>query len=113
MNIKVTAFTESKKFYYTNRHIATFNFLNLLSVERDKASKSAKEQDRLSGKEPSLEDWLAKRAKRLKKDEGVKEPTEIVQYQLPPFLMNIPNLPPSLLPPTMEDFKNVTPCGWG
>ena len=83
------------------------------SVERDKAAKQAKEKDKSLEMEPSLEDWLAKRAKRLKKDETVEEQIEPVQYQLPPFLMNIPSLPPSLLPPTLEDLKNTALCDWG
>ena len=85
--------------------------LNSLVVEKDRQAKEAKEK--ILEEEPSLDEWLAKRAKRLKKDKSEEEPVEAVQYQLPPFLMNIPNLPPSLLPPTPEDFRNAPPCEWG
>lgn len=80
-------------------------------VERDRQAKEAKEK--ILEEEPSLDEWLAKRAKRLKTDKTKEQPVEAVQYQLPPFLMNIPNLPPSLLPPTLEDFRNAPPCEWG
>lgn len=82
-------------------------------VERDKAKKEAKERGNFQEKEPSLDEWLAKRAKRLKTDKSDADQVEEVQHQLPPFLMIIPNLPPSLLPPTAEDYKNTPPCEWG
>ena len=77
----------------------------------DKAKKE--ERGKFPDKEPSLDEWMAKRAKRLKADKPDVDKVEEVQYQLPPFLMNIPNLPPSLLPPTAEDYKNLPPCEWG
>lgn len=63
-------------------------------------------------KEPSLEEWLEKRKKRQKVDEPSAK-LEEVHYVLPPFLINIPSLPPSLLPPTVEELQNKHICEWG
>ena len=63
-------------------------------------------------KEPTLEEWLEKRSKRLRKTENNEEETDGLHYELPPFL-NISNLPPSLLPPSAEELRNTAKCEWG
>lgn len=63
-------------------------------------------------REPSLDEWLEKHNKKPRKTEPA-ETVESVHYELPPFLHNIPNLPPSLLPPTAEELQNKPVCEWG
>lgn len=76
-----------------------------------------KEQERLYQQKqkkvtssPSLEEWLEKRAKHPVK----KVSTKVVfpQWSLPPNLRHVPNLPPSLLAPSMQDF-NLDRIDWG
>jgi hypothetical protein len=66
----------------------------------------------LEGSEPTLEEWMEKRNKRLRKDNPSENRPDI-HYELPPFLMHVPNLPPSLLPPTAEELLNKPHCEWG
>ncbi|XP_060563051.1 zinc finger matrin-type protein 5-like [Ruditapes philippinarum] len=66
----------------------------------------------LEGSEPTLEEWLEKRNKKLRKDNPSENRPDI-HYELPPFLMHVPNLPPSLLPPTAEELINKPHCEWG
>ncbi|KAL4224254.1 Zinc finger matrin-type protein 5 [Mactra antiquata] len=79
-------------------------------VLKDKLDKDKSKQTEMT--EPSLEEWLEKRRqKRLKIEPNNDSP--IMNYELPPFLVNVPNLPPSLLPPTIEELKNKPTCEWG
>ncbi|KAH3885790.1 zinc finger matrin-type protein 5-like [Dreissena polymorpha] len=82
----------------------------LVSKQRQKSEKDINFNKDL--KEPTLEEWLEKRSKRLRKTENNEEETEELHYELPPFL-NISNLPPSLLPPSAEELRNTAKCEWG
>lgn len=75
-----------------------------------------KQKKAVSNDSPGLEQWLTERAKKptmeVKKtvqDSGVELPL----YSLPPCLMNIPDLPPSLLPPPKDAYKYLTLQEWG
>ena len=82
-----------------------------LVVTRKKAEEERKHNKLLE--EPSIDEWLAKRNKRLKREDTPDDNlTGAVNFVLPPFL-NIPNLPPSLLPPTEEELNNKPLCEWG
>ncbi|WAR03655.1 ZMAT5-like protein [Mya arenaria] len=80
-------------------------------VAHQQAEKKRKLHEQLA--EPSLDEWLEKRQKRLRKEQtpGAQEVSDVT-YELPPFL-NRPNLPPSLLPPASEELKNKPQCEWG
>ncbi|PVD33132.1 hypothetical protein C0Q70_08581 [Pomacea canaliculata] len=58
-----------------------------------------------------LEDWLAKRSEAPEKNPTKKH--LFPSYRLPQILENIPHIPPSLLPPTREDFENLPRLEWG
>ncbi|KAK7087571.1 zinc finger matrin-type protein 5-like [Littorina saxatilis] len=65
-----------------------------------------------------LDDWLTKHSQREVKGEDSGEPAAkrrktFPDYSLPPHLVGIPNLPPSLLPPTRDDFVNLPLLEWG
>ncbi|XP_013392667.1 zinc finger matrin-type protein 5 [Lingula anatina] len=65
-------------------------------------AESVRKKRKLEENPPSIEDWLAKRAK-AKKPESPR--TELkpnlaqLAFSLPPTLLGVTNLPPSLLPP--------------
>lgn len=65
---------------------------------------------------PTIEIWLAKRDRKDNTKKG-KDDTSILtkkEYQLPEFLQGIPNLPPSILPPTYLDIEQAAlEEGWG
>ena len=67
----------------------------------------------------TLEDWLAKRAKKKEEEETTSEPSRkrtrfYEKYKLPTELADIPNLPPSILPPTKDDYLVKYPwLDWG
>ena len=79
------------------------------------AKEKAREEEkaRLDAIEPTLDEWLAKRRKRQKIDKDEEPAIEDIQYTLPPFLANIPNLPPSLMPPTVEELRTKPHFEWG
>ncbi len=66
---------------------------------------------------PSLEEWLAKRAKKLDKSESPSEvkvsAPMLPQYQLPVYLQGISNLPPSVIPPVSDCLIDSNIQGWG
>ena len=69
---------------------------------------------------PSLEQWLVKRAKSSTSslDQPVQEEKpqtqpEVQEYALPACLMTIPNLPVSLLPPPPGSLDNLPIEEWG
>ncbi|KAK7474332.1 hypothetical protein BaRGS_00034380 [Batillaria attramentaria] len=59
-----------------------------------------------------VEDWLAKHTEQTEKDPAKKR-RHFPKYSLPPALASFPNLPPSLLPPTKDDFVNLPLLDWG
>ena len=62
-----------------------------------------------------LDDWLAKRSND-KDDSGTstkKRRKTLPKYSLPPHLTGVSDLPPSLLPPTKDDFVNLPLLEWG
>jgi hypothetical protein len=73
--------------------------------------------------EDKFQDFL----KRLKKNEKSDSPSatiddnekcsnsgvKIPNYTVPSFLQNVPNLPPSLLPPPVDSFINHEHVEWG
>ena len=86
----------------------------IFSVIESKAKKRAQKEE-----EPNLDEWVSKRAKRLNK-EGNKEKDlttdtcrSIEKHVLPDILVNIPNLPISLLPPPPEAFLDPNIQDWG
>ncbi|XP_072043695.1 zinc finger matrin-type protein 5-like isoform X2 [Amphiura filiformis] len=73
-------------------------------------------------KEPTLDDWLTKRMKTHAKSEGVtaqpdtanpSQSGEETLYTLPLELQGIPNLPPSLIPPSAKDLTECSNLQWG
>lgn len=77
---------------------------------KEKLDKENKKKEEMN--EPNLDDWLEKRNKKRLKLEPEGDVVNVT-HELPPFLMNIPNLPPSLLPPTTEELQNKPVCEWG
>ncbi|XP_048257197.1 zinc finger matrin-type protein 5-like [Haliotis rufescens] len=92
---------------------------NEIRSRREATQKQRQEEEKV----PTLEEWLDKRSKKLKTEEDVKsgitEPSdEAAVFQLPvcslpPVLANIPNLPPSLLPPPPDAYKYLPLEEWG
>ncbi|KAL8610892.1 hypothetical protein ACOMHN_056747 [Nucella lapillus] len=65
-----------------------------------------------------VSDWLAKRANRQTSVDassggGKRRRRRLPQYHLPPHLAGVSDLPPSLLPPTKEDFVGLPRLEWG
>ncbi|KAI0216900.1 hypothetical protein LSAT2_031162 [Lamellibrachia satsuma] len=86
-------------------------------LERQAQAEEEARRKRLLKKqhEPSLDEWLAKRAKtRPSDDKSVADETsQCPLYCLPSWLEGIANLPPSVLPPPPEAFKDLQLEGWG
>ncbi|KAK3588687.1 hypothetical protein CHS0354_028897 [Potamilus streckersoni] len=81
----------------------------LKQIEEENKLAERKTQEDMEQKQLTLDDWLAKKCKTVS---SVKV-EEVPQFSLPQALRNIPNIPPSLLPPKFEDFQNTDPVEWG
>ncbi|KAK2173421.1 hypothetical protein NP493_876g00003 [Ridgeia piscesae] len=80
------------------------------------AETEARRQRQLKNqREPSLDEWLAKRAKKSPSDDRsvTDETSQRSMYCLPSWLEGITNLPPSVLPPPPEAFQDLQPLEWG
>ena len=73
-------------------------------------------------KDPTLDEWLTKRMKKHAKSEGGKTEIDTANpstcneetlYTLPLELQGIPNLPPSLIPPTAKELAECSKLQWG
>ncbi|XP_022108830.1 zinc finger matrin-type protein 5-like [Acanthaster planci] len=76
---------------------------------------------------PTVEDWLEKRSRKRprKTDAETRQETEggmpkdasaedsVMAFSLPPALQGIPNLPPSLIPPSVECVMRGKDVEWG
>ncbi|XP_038059630.1 zinc finger matrin-type protein 5-like [Patiria miniata] len=89
-------------------------------------SRQRDDQDRQRLSEnPTVEDWLEKRQKKRKTGGETRQGTEggaakdisaedsLRTFSLPPALQGIPNLPPSLIPPSMECLMRAKDVEWG
>lgn len=85
-------------------------FILFLVLQRKEQERLYQQKQKKVTSSPSLEEWLEKRAKHPVK----KVSTKVVfpQWSLPPNLRHVPNLPPSLLAPSMQDF-NLDRIDWG
>lgn len=97
-------------------HMSEEDFLNLKRQMEVENSQKHSEDKFLSDR--SIEDWLSKRERRLNAqcNEGdlkteVEECPE--ESNVPPQLLTIPNLPPSLLPPPVSGWKVSVQTEWG
>ncbi|KAL3858054.1 hypothetical protein ACJMK2_012670 [Sinanodonta woodiana] len=81
----------------------------LKKIQNENEVAERKTQEDTEQKQLTLHDWLAKKCKTVS---SVKE-EEVPQFSLPETLRNIPNIPPSLLPPKFENFQNTEPVDWG
>ncbi|XP_033118809.1 zinc finger matrin-type protein 5-like [Anneissia japonica] len=88
------------------------------------------EKRKMDANEPNIDQWLAKRKKRkgeqtahnsavkpsLKEDSVIEEESNeklTAAWSLPPSLQGVPNLPPSMIPPTLEDVLDSGEVQWG
>ncbi|XP_780288.2 zinc finger matrin-type protein 5 [Strongylocentrotus purpuratus] len=98
----------------------------LEKIEAKKLAAQAAEDLAADLPEPSLDDWLAKRSKRKKNKDTTSSSTSSsegvhpsggsavfkdMEFSLPPELQNIPDLPPSMIPPSSECFTET--AEWG
>ncbi|XP_054765609.2 zinc finger matrin-type protein 5-like [Lytechinus pictus] len=91
----------------------------LEKIEAKKLAAKTAEDRAANQPEPNLADWLDKRKKKdnaSSTSEGV-DPSggsaalQHMQFSLPPELQNIPDLPPSMIPPTGDCFAET--AEWG
>ncbi|CAH1801479.1 unnamed protein product [Owenia fusiformis] len=62
----------------------------------------------------NIDEWLEKRNNRLKKgDDSDKTTADEEKTTLPEALANIPNLPPSLIPPSKQILRRTKGSDWG
>ncbi|XP_064649608.1 zinc finger matrin-type protein 5-like [Lineus longissimus] len=113
------SFASTGKCVYGNRcrfsHLTEEEKAELLQAGAQ-TSFTSKRKTLMSLKAPKLGDWLAKREKRLKRDTsdgGGEAEDDLPEYTLPPALQGIPDLPPSLIPPSQEDLRTAPSIGWG
>ena len=91
-----------------------------VAVELTQVAAQQKSQKRKS--EPiNINEWLAKRVKGVKSKAHSSTCNELPEpkipllpkYELPSFLQNIGNLPPSVLPPPQDCLQGLNINGWG
>ncbi|XP_053705723.1 zinc finger matrin-type protein 5 [Synchiropus splendidus] len=90
-------------------HMTEEDLANLKRRVDDERQRGQNCDDRVLS-ERSIEDWLSRREKRQmaldsKEEARNEEDTEDAHVEIPPQLLSIPDLPPSLLPPP-------PPLGW-
>ncbi|KAJ8286494.1 hypothetical protein GJAV_G00039840 [Gymnothorax javanicus] len=99
-------------------HMTEQDMANLeQQIEDDR--RRAEEEPEQGGVSPerSAADWLSRREKRMaQRSSGRPEAEEEVSPltpDVPPHLLSIPNLPPSLLPPPPSGWKDAPHTEWG
>lgn len=94
-------------------------------IEAKKLAAQAAQDSAADLPEPSLDDWLAKRSKRKKNNDTTSSTSssegvhpsggsavfQDMEFSLPPELQNMPDLPPSMIPPSSECFTET--AEWG
>ncbi|XP_041350257.1 zinc finger matrin-type protein 5-like isoform X2 [Gigantopelta aegis] len=98
--------------HMTNEHRAQLQ----QQIQKKREAENAKKKSK-SELNPSLEAWLSKRVKKMKSEDprhcSQSDGDDSPQYSLPPSLLGMTNIPPSLLPPPANTFSSLDIQEWG
>ncbi|XP_074643323.1 zinc finger matrin-type protein 5-like [Tubulanus polymorphus] len=85
-------------------------------AEADWFAKRRKMEEAAKNESPKFESWLEKfesKSSGSDEKESDSDSLHIPEFSLPEFLHGIPDLPPSLIPPTKEDILTAPFSEWG